>query len=70
MKLPGLVSALVQRGALVRCVLTPSAARLVSAVALARTSVHDASAQFESGALALFIVDVRDSLGRETRKGT
>lgn len=39
-KLPGLVSALVQRGALVRCVLTPSAARLVSAVALASLSRH------------------------------
>jgi phosphopantothenoylcysteine decarboxylase/phosphopantothenate--cysteine ligase len=34
-KLPVLVSALVQRGADVRCVLTPSAARLVSAEALA-----------------------------------
>jgi phosphopantothenoylcysteine decarboxylase/phosphopantothenate--cysteine ligase len=34
-KLPLLVSALVQRGALVRCLLTPSAARLVSAEALA-----------------------------------
>ncbi len=34
-KLPLLVSALVQRGAQVRCVLTPSAARLVSAEALA-----------------------------------
>jgi phosphopantothenoylcysteine decarboxylase / phosphopantothenate---cysteine ligase len=34
-KLPLLVSALVQRGALVRCVLTPSAARLVSAQSLA-----------------------------------
>ncbi|MEX1317403.1 MAG: bifunctional phosphopantothenoylcysteine decarboxylase/phosphopantothenate--cysteine ligase CoaBC [Synechococcaceae cyanobacterium] len=34
-KLPLLVSTLVQRGALVRCLLTPSAARLVSAEALA-----------------------------------
>lgn len=34
-KLPELVSALVQRGARVRCVLTPSAAQLVSAPALA-----------------------------------
>jgi phosphopantothenoylcysteine decarboxylase/phosphopantothenate--cysteine ligase len=34
-KLPALVSALVQRGAEVRCVLTPSAERLVSAEALA-----------------------------------
>jgi len=34
-KLPLLVSALVKRGAEVRCALTPSAARLVSAVALA-----------------------------------
>lgn len=39
-KLPLLVSALVQRGALVRCVLTPSAARLVSAEALACLSRH------------------------------
>ena len=39
-KVPGLVSALVQRGALVRCVLTPSSARLVSAVALASLSRH------------------------------
>ena len=37
-KLPQLVSALVQRGALVRCVLSPSAERLVSAVALASLS--------------------------------
>lgn len=37
-KLPLLVSALVQRGALVRCVLSPSAERLVSAVALASLS--------------------------------
>jgi phosphopantothenoylcysteine decarboxylase/phosphopantothenate--cysteine ligase len=37
-KLPQLVSALVQRGAEVRCVLTPSAARLVSPVALASLS--------------------------------
>ncbi|MDM7936943.1 MAG: bifunctional phosphopantothenoylcysteine decarboxylase/phosphopantothenate--cysteine ligase CoaBC [Cyanobium sp. CZS 48M] len=37
-KLPALVSALVQRGAQVRCVLTPSAARLVSPVALASLS--------------------------------
>ncbi|MEY2645875.1 MAG: bifunctional phosphopantothenoylcysteine decarboxylase/phosphopantothenate--cysteine ligase CoaBC [Cyanobacteriota bacterium] len=39
-KLPLLVSALVQRGAEVRCVLTPSAERLVSAVALACLSRH------------------------------
>ncbi len=39
-KLPLLVSALVQRGALVRCLLTPSAARLVSPVALASLSRH------------------------------
>ncbi len=37
-KLPLVVSALVQRGALVRCVLSPSAERLVSAVALASLS--------------------------------
>ena len=37
-KLPMVVSALVQRGAQVRCVLTPSAARLVSAEALASLS--------------------------------
>ncbi|WP_216902263.1 bifunctional phosphopantothenoylcysteine decarboxylase/phosphopantothenate--cysteine ligase CoaBC [Synechococcus sp. CCY 9618] len=37
-KLPLLVSALVQRGALVRCVLSPSAEGLVSAVALASLS--------------------------------
>ncbi len=39
-KLPLLVSALAQRGAEVRCVLTPSAARLVSAEALACLSRH------------------------------
>jgi phosphopantothenoylcysteine decarboxylase/phosphopantothenate--cysteine ligase len=39
-KLPQLVSALVQRGAQVRCALTPSAARLVGAVALASLSRH------------------------------
>lgn len=39
-KLPLVVSALVQRGAEVRCVLTPSAARLVSAEALACLSRH------------------------------
>jgi phosphopantothenoylcysteine decarboxylase / phosphopantothenate---cysteine ligase len=39
-KLPLLVSALVQRGAEVRCVLTPSAAQLVSPVALASLSRH------------------------------
>jgi phosphopantothenoylcysteine decarboxylase/phosphopantothenate--cysteine ligase len=39
-KLPQVVSALVQRGARVRCVLTPSAERLVSAVALASLSRH------------------------------
>jgi len=37
-KVPQLVSALVQRGAKVRCVLTPSAAQLVSASALASLS--------------------------------
>ncbi len=37
-KLPLVVSALVQRGALVRCVLSPSAERLVGAVALASLS--------------------------------
>ena len=37
-KLPGVVSALIQRGAQVRCVLTPSAAALVSPVALASLS--------------------------------
>lgn len=39
-KLPQLVSALVKRGALVRCAVTPSAARLVSSVALASLSRH------------------------------
>lgn len=39
-KLPLLVSALVRRGAEVRCVLTPAAERLVSAVALASLSRH------------------------------
>ena len=39
-KLPLVVSALARRGALVRCVLTPSAARLVSAEALACLSRH------------------------------
>ena len=39
-KLPLVVSALAQRGAHVRCVLTPSAARLVSAEALACLSRH------------------------------
>ncbi|MFM9103244.1 MAG: flavoprotein, partial [Cyanobium sp.] len=39
-KLPLLVSALVQRGAQVRCVLSPAAARLVSPVALACLSRH------------------------------
>ena len=39
-KLPQVVSALVQRGAEVRCVLTPSAERLVSPVALASLSRH------------------------------
>ena len=39
-KLPLVVSALVQRGAEVRCVLTPSAEQLVSAVALASLSRH------------------------------
>jgi phosphopantothenoylcysteine decarboxylase/phosphopantothenate--cysteine ligase len=37
-KVPGLVSRLVQRGARVRCLLTPSAERLVSGVALATLS--------------------------------
>ncbi len=37
-KLPAVVSSLAQRGALIRCVLTPSAARLVSPVALASLS--------------------------------
>ena len=37
-KLPGIVSALAQRGAEVRCVLSPAAARLTSAVALASLS--------------------------------
>ena len=39
-KVPQIVSALVQRGALVRCVLTPSAAQLVSPAALASLSRH------------------------------
>ncbi|MEB3323539.1 MAG: bifunctional phosphopantothenoylcysteine decarboxylase/phosphopantothenate--cysteine ligase CoaBC, partial [Synechococcaceae cyanobacterium] len=39
-KLPGLVSSLVRRGARVRCALTPAAARLVSPVALACLSRH------------------------------
>ena len=39
-KLPTVVSALVKRGAEVRCVLTPSAAALVSPVALASLSRH------------------------------
>ena len=39
-KLPLVVSALAQRGAEVRCVLTPSAEQLVSAVALASLSRH------------------------------
>jgi phosphopantothenoylcysteine decarboxylase / phosphopantothenate---cysteine ligase len=39
-KLPGLVSALAKRGAELRCVLTPSATRLVSPVALASLSRH------------------------------
>jgi phosphopantothenoylcysteine decarboxylase/phosphopantothenate--cysteine ligase len=39
-KLPQLVSALAQRGAQVRCLLTPSAERLVSAVALGSLSRH------------------------------
>ncbi len=39
-KMPALVSALVRRGALVRCVLSPSASRLVSPVALASLSRH------------------------------
>lgn len=39
-KLPLVVSALVKRGAQVRCVLTPSAAQLVSPVALASLSRH------------------------------
>lgn len=36
-----------------------------SAVALAKTSVADAADRFEGGALALFIVDVRDALKRQ-----
>ena len=39
-KLPLVVSALAKRGAQVRCVLTPSAAQLVSPVALASLSRH------------------------------
>jgi phosphopantothenoylcysteine decarboxylase/phosphopantothenate--cysteine ligase len=39
-KLPSLVSALVSRGALVRCVVSPAASRLVSPVALASLSRH------------------------------
>ena len=39
-KLPQLVSALVKRGAEVRCLLSPSAAELVSPVALASLSRH------------------------------
>jgi len=39
-KTPGLVSALVRRGALVRCVVSPAASRLVSPVALASLSRH------------------------------
>ena len=39
-KTPPLVSALVKAGAQVRCVVTPSAAQLVSAVALASLSRH------------------------------
>ena len=42
-KVPQLVSALVQRGARVRCVLTPSAAQLVSASALASLSRNPCS---------------------------
>ena len=39
-KLPQLVSALVQRGAEVRCLLSPSAEQLVSPVAVASLSRH------------------------------
>jgi hypothetical protein len=36
-----------------------------TAVALAKASVHEAAARFDGGVLALFIVDVRDSLRRQ-----
>ena len=36
-----------------------------SAASLAKVSVHDAAARFDGGVLALFIVDVRDSLRRQ-----
>lgn len=37
----------------------------LTAAVLAQISVHDAAASFEGGVLALFIVDVRDSLRRQ-----
>lgn len=37
----------------------------LTAAALARASVHEASARFDGGALGLFIVDVRDALKRQ-----
>lgn len=36
-----------------------------TAALLAKTSVHEAAARFDGGVLALFIVDVRDSLRRQ-----
>ena len=36
-----------------------------TAAALAKTSVHEAAARFDGGVLALFIVEVRDSLRRQ-----
>lgn len=36
-----------------------------AAVSLAKASVHEAAGRFEGGAVALFIVDVRDSLRRQ-----
>ena len=51
-KVPGLVSALVQRGAQVRCVLTPSAAQLVSPVALASLSRNPCSLDHDQWAAA------------------
>lgn len=36
-----------------------------TAAVLAKTSVHEAAARFDGGVLALFIVDVRDSLRRQ-----
>jgi len=51
-KVPGLVSALVQRGAQVRCVLTPSAAQLVSPVALASLSRNPCALDHDQWAAA------------------